>query len=124
MTVTTREVAQEEAVETNRNTSPAPSPEGRDVRGYVEAENQGKLQNRLRRIEGQVRGVQRMVDEDAYCVDVLTQIAGVVSALEKVGTVLLKDHIEHCVRVAVEDGKKADEKIEELTVAVERFLRV
>ena len=111
-------------MEAGRNTSLAPSPEGRDVRGYVEAEDKEKLRNRLRRIEGQVRGVQRMVDEDAYCVDVLTQIAGVVSALEKVGTVLLKDHVGHCVRIAVEDGKKADEKIEELTVAVERFLRV
>lgn len=111
-------------MEAGRNTSLAPSPEGWDVRGYVEAEDKEKLRNRLRRIEGQVRGVQRMVEEDAYCVDVLTQIAGIVSALEKVGTVLLKDHVEHCVRIAVEDAKKADEKIEELTVAVERFLRV
>jgi CsoR family transcriptional regulator, copper-sensing transcriptional repressor len=71
-----------------------------------------------------VRGIQRMVDDEAYCIDVLTQIAGAVSALEKVGSVLLKDHVEHCVREAVEDGEKVDEKIEELTVAVERFLRV
>jgi CsoR family transcriptional regulator, copper-sensing transcriptional repressor len=124
MTVTARQIAQEEAVETDTNASLAPSPEAQSVRGYVEAEDKEKLRNRLRRIEGQVRGVQRMVEEDAYCVDVMTQIAGVVSALEKVGTVLLKDHVEHCVMIAVEDGKKADEKIEELTVAVERFLRV
>ena len=93
--------------------------------GYIKAKDKELLQNRLRRIEGQVRGVQRMVDEEAYCVDVLTQIGSVVSALEKVGTILLKDHVEHCVRESIEKGEaEADEKIEELTAAVERFLRV
>ena len=92
--------------------------------GYIKAKDKEKLQNRLRRIEGQVRGVQRMVDEEAYCINVLTQIASVVSALEKVGTILLKDHVEHCVKESIEHGEKADEKIEELTAAVERFLRV
>ena len=92
--------------------------------GYIKAKDKEKIQNRLRRIEGQVRGLQRMVDEEVYCVDVLTQIGSVVSALEKVGAILLKDHVEHCVRRAVEHGEEADEKIEELTAAVERFLRV
>ena len=92
--------------------------------GYIKAKDKELLENRLKRIEGQVRGVQRMVDEEAYCVDVLTQIASVVSALEKVGTILLKDHVEHCVRESIEKGEDADEKIEELTAAVERFLRV
>ena len=92
--------------------------------GYIKAKDKELLQNRLKRIEGQVRGVQRMVNEEIYCVDVLTQIASVVSALEKVGTILLKDHIEHCVRESIEHGEDADEKIEELTAAVERFLRV
>ncbi len=92
--------------------------------GYIKAKDKELLQNRLRRIEGQVRGVQRMVDEEAYCIDVLTQIASVVAALEKVGTILLKDHVEHCVRESIEKGEDADEKIEELTAAVERFLRV
>jgi DNA-binding FrmR family transcriptional regulator len=92
--------------------------------GYIKARDKELLQNRLKRIEGQVRGVQRMVDEEAYCVDVLTQIASVVSALEKVGTILLKDHVEHCVRGSVENGEDAEEKIEELTASVERFLRV
>jgi DNA-binding FrmR family transcriptional regulator len=92
--------------------------------GYIKARDKELLQNRLKRIEGQVRGVQRMVDEEAYCVDVLTQIASVVSALEKVGTILLKDHVEHCVRESIVKGEDADEKIEELTAAVERFLRV
>jgi DNA-binding FrmR family transcriptional regulator len=92
--------------------------------GYIKAKDKEKIQNRLRRIEGQVRGLQRMVDEEAYCVDVLTQIGSAVSALEKVGTILLKDHVEHCVRESIEKGEGADEKIEELTDAVERFLRV
>ena len=92
--------------------------------GYIKARDKELLQNRLRRIEGQVRGVQRMVDQEAYCIDVLTQIASVVSALEKVGTILLKDHVEHCVRESIEKNEDADAKIEELTAAVERFLRV
>src|ERR671916_3542139 len=92
--------------------------------GYIKAKDKEKLQNRLKRIEGQVRGVQRMVGEEAYCVDVLTQIGSIVSALERVGAILLKDHVEHCVRESIEKGEGADEKIEELTEAVERFLRV
>ncbi len=92
--------------------------------GYIKEGDKEKLQNRLRRIEGQVRGIQRMVDEEAYCVDILTQIGSVVSASEKVATILLKDHVEHCVRESIERGEGADEKIEELTTAVERFLRV
>jgi len=94
--------------------------------GYIKAKDKEKLQNRLRRIEGQVRGLQRMVDEEAYCIDVLTQVASVVSALEKAGMLVLKDHVEHCVRESAESGdrEKTDEKVEELTAAVERFLRV
>lgn len=94
--------------------------------GYIKAKDKEKLQNRLRRIEGQVRGLQRMVDEEAYCIDVLTQVASVVSALEKAGMLVLKDHVEHCVRESAESGDRetTDEKIEELTAAVERFLRV
>jgi DNA-binding FrmR family transcriptional regulator len=96
------------------------------VHGYIKKGDQEKLQNRLRRIEGQVRGLQRMVEEESYCVDVLTQVASVVSALEKVGALVLKDHVEHCVRESIESGdrQKAHEKVEELTAAVERFLRV
>jgi DNA-binding FrmR family transcriptional regulator len=94
--------------------------------GYIKKGDKDKLQNRLRRIEGQVRGLQRMVEEESYCVDVLTQVASVVSALEKVGALVLRDHVEHCVRESIEagDGEKADEKVDELTAAVERFLRV
>lgn len=93
--------------------------------GYIKAGDKEKLQNRLKRVEGQVRGVQRMVDEEVYCVDVLTQISSVISAMEKVGAILLKDHVEHCVRESIEKGgAEADEKVQELTAAVERFLRV
>ncbi|MEW6636537.1 MAG: metal-sensitive transcriptional regulator [Actinomycetota bacterium] len=92
--------------------------------GYIKAGDKEKLRNRLRRIEGQVRGLQRMVEEDAYCVDILTQIASVVSALEKAGVLVLKDHTEHCVRHSIEHGEEADEKISELLAAVERFLKV
>jgi DNA-binding FrmR family transcriptional regulator len=92
--------------------------------GYNKEGDKEKLHNRLRRIEGQVRGIQRMVEEEAYCVDILTQIGSVVSASEKVATILLRDHVEHCVRESIEKGESADEKIEELTAAVERFLRV
>ena len=105
--------------------SNATTPAEGSAHGYIKAKDKALLQNRLKRIEGQVRGLQRMVDEEAYCVDVLTQIGSVVSALEKVGTILLKDHVEHCVRESIEKGgAEAEEKIEELTAAVERFLRV
>ncbi|MDQ3864630.1 MAG: metal-sensitive transcriptional regulator [Actinomycetota bacterium] len=94
------------------------------MRGYIKAKDKHQLQNRLRRIEGQVRGLQRMVEEEAYCIDILTQIASIVSASEKVALILLNDHVEHCVREAIEDGKHADDKVAELAAAVERFLRV
>jgi DNA-binding FrmR family transcriptional regulator len=104
--------------------SPATAPAEGTAHGYIKAKDKERLQNRLRRIEGQVRGVQRMVDEEAYCIDVLTQIGSVVSALEKVGIILLKDHVEHCVKESIEHREEADEKIEELTTAVERVVRV
>lgn len=92
--------------------------------GYIKADDKDKLQNRLKRIEGQVRGLQRMVDEEAYCIDILTQISSSVSALEKVGTLVLQDHVEHCVRHSIENREDADQKLKELTAAIERFLRV
>ncbi len=81
--------------------------------------------NRLKRIEGQVRGLQRMVDEDTYCIDVLTQIASVTKALQGVGMGLLDQHIHHCVKEAAEKPGDAafDEKVEEVMTAVGRLLR-
>jgi DNA-binding FrmR family transcriptional regulator len=90
--------------------------------GYVD--DKEALLRRLSRVEGQVRGVQRMVADEAYCVDVLTQIAAVTRALENVSLKLLTDHTNHCVRDAVEaGGAEADEKVDELLAAVERFAR-
>jgi DNA-binding FrmR family transcriptional regulator len=94
------------------------------LRGYIKASDKQQIQNRLRRIEGQVRGLQRMVEDEAYCIEVLTQIASIVSASEKVALILLEDHIEHCVKEAIADGERAEDKVAELSAAVERFLRV
>jgi DNA-binding FrmR family transcriptional regulator len=90
-----------------------------ETRGYSATKDQ--LQKRLRRIEGQVRGIQGMVDEDRYCIDVLTQISAVQAALDKVALGLLDDHARHCVI----DGAEADrpELAEELMGAVGRLVR-
>jgi DNA-binding FrmR family transcriptional regulator len=91
--------------------------------GY--AQDKDAIQRRLARIEGQVRGLRRMVDDEAYCIDVLTQLGAVGKALDGVGLALLSDHTNHCVRDAVtRGGSDADEKVEELLAAVERFARV
>ena len=80
---------------------------------------------RLRRIEGQVRGLQRMIDEDVYCIDVLTQVAAVTKALHGVGLGLLEQHVNHCVLAAAADGDEeaAREKVAEATRAIERLIR-
>ena len=90
--------------------------------GYID--DKDALAKRLSRIEGQVRGLERMVDEEAYCIDVLTQISAVERALDGVALKLLSDHTDHCVREAVaKGGAEADEKVDELMAAVERFAR-
>ena len=79
---------------------------------------------RLRRIEGQVRGLQRMVDEDTYCIDILTQVSAVNKALQSVAVGLVEDHLNHCVRDAVASGgTEADDKVAEATAAIARLLR-
>ena len=88
------------------------------TRGYSATKDQ--LQARLKRIEGQVRGVERMVDEERYCIDVLTQIGAIQAALDKVALGLMDDHAKHCVMGA---GKDQDEKTEELMAAVGRLMR-
>ena len=90
--------------------------------GY--GQDKDALIKRLHRIEGQVRGVQRMVEEEAYCVDILTQISSYIAASEKVASLVLRDHMDHCVREAITDGTKADEKMAELAEAVERFAKL
>ena len=79
------------------------------------------LLTRLSRIEGQVRGVSRMVDEEAYCIDVLTQINAIKAAIDQVGLLLLEDHIKGCVTSAVRQGDQS--KVDELVKAVERFAK-
>jgi DNA-binding FrmR family transcriptional regulator len=80
------------------------------------------VQGRLRRIEGQIRGIQKMVEEDRYCIDVLTQVSAVKAALESVAMLLLADHVDHCVADAIRAGD-GSEKVRELTSAVERLVR-
>jgi DNA-binding FrmR family transcriptional regulator len=83
------------------------------------------LIKRLHRIEGQVRGIERMVEDDRYCIDVLTQVGAVKTALESVAFQLLSDHVGHCVADALASGDKdvASDKSSELLAAVERFAK-
>ncbi len=92
--------------------------------GYIKAENKEKLAARLDRIEGQARGIKRMVEREDYCIDILTQITSLIAASEKVATILIQDHTDYCVREAIKNGEDADEKIAELRSALERFLRI
>ena len=87
--------------------------------GY--SEHKQEVGKRLRRIEGQVRGIQRMVEEDAYCIDVLTQVSAATKALQAVALELLDDHLGHCVRDAT--GTDLDEKVAEASAAIARLVR-
>ena len=89
------------------------------TRGYTATKDE--LGKRLRRIEGQVRGVQAMVDDDRYCIDVLTQISAVQAALDKVALGLLDEHARHCVMPA--EGAEQTDKTDELMAAVGRLMR-
>jgi DNA-binding FrmR family transcriptional regulator len=86
-------------------------------------DDKAKLLARLRRIEGQVRGLQKMIDEEQYCVDVLTQVSSVMAALQKVGVIILEDHIQGCVRGAIVSGTDGERAVEELIAVVERFVK-
>lgn len=90
--------------------------------GYVD--DKQALLARLRRAEGQVRGIARMVDEDVYCIDILTQVSAVTKALESVALTLLEDHLGHCVAQATaEGGPLAAEKLREANAAIARLVR-
>lgn len=110
------------------------TPLGYTVVTVMKSPARTKLQNRLRRIAGQVSGLQKMVDDDRYCVDVLTQIAAIRSALDAVGVQLLSDHLEHCVSGCAADcwdeqahpeskNKSREELIQEVRATLSRFLR-
>ena len=90
--------------------------------GYISAKED--YLKRLRRIEGQARGLQRMVEEEKYCIDILTQVSAMTKALQAVAVGLLEDHIGHCVvDAAVEGGPDAETKLKEVTDAITRLVR-
>jgi DNA-binding FrmR family transcriptional regulator len=93
-----------------------------NMHGYTQ--NKDTYLRRLRRIEGQVRGLQRMIDEDKYCIDILTQVSAATRALQAVALGLLDEHLSHCVAQAVEEGGDASaEKIREASDAIARLVR-
>jgi len=85
--------------------------------GYIAEKD--AVRNRLRRIEGQVRGVQRLVEEEAYCIDIITQISAAKSALDRVALMLLEDHLGHCVV----NGDSVDDQVKEASAAIARLLK-
>jgi CsoR family transcriptional regulator, copper-sensing transcriptional repressor len=87
--------------------------------GYIA--HKDDIQKRLRRIEGQARGLQRMVDDERYCIDILTQVKSLKAALDRVALLLLDDHVEHCINDAAQAGDRA-EKLRELSLAIGRFV--
>ncbi|HEU5213613.1 MAG TPA: metal-sensitive transcriptional regulator [Gaiellaceae bacterium] len=93
------------------------------TRGY--SADKEALIKRLHRIEGQVRGIEKMVEDDRYCIDILTQVGAVTTALESLALKILDDHVRHCVAGALASGDQTDalEKTEELLAAVQRFAR-
>ena len=93
------------------------------MRGYTM--NKDDYLNRLRRIEGQVRGLQRMIEEDVYCIDILTQMSAVTRAIQSVAVGLLDEHVRHCVRDAAvgDDPARAEEMVTEATRAIERLVK-
>jgi len=92
--------------------------------GHGYSEHREELLTRLRRAEGQVRGIQRMVEEDVYCIDILTQVSAATKALERVALALLDDHLGHCVaEAAAEGGEVAAAKLQEASAAIARLVR-
>jgi DNA-binding FrmR family transcriptional regulator len=92
-----------------------------DMRGYTG--DKDAYLKRLRRIEGQIRGLQRMVENDEYCIDVLTQISAATKALQSVSLGLLDEHLKHCVTEAITQGADADAKVREASEAIARLVR-
>lgn len=101
----------------SNNLARIPKDQSKEPASYTR--DKARIQARLRRMEGQVRGVQRMVEEDKYCVDVLTQLSSIIAAARSIGLVVLEDHINGCV-INAEDKEAA---ASELTEAIERFTK-
>nr|WP_245547037.1 metal-sensitive transcriptional regulator [Nocardia brevicatena] len=103
-------------------TTPIESPHHHTGHGYITAKDD--YLKRLRRIEGQARGLQRMVEEEKYCIDILTQVSAMTKALQAVAMGLLEDHIGHCVvDAAIAGGPEAEAKLKEATDAIARLVR-
>lgn len=95
-----------------------------NMHGYNSSEeSKARYLARLKRIEGQARGIHRMVDEDQYCIDIITQISAVTSALENVALALLEDHIAHCVAGAANKPEEASAKLEEAMRAIKKMVK-
>ncbi|GII77507.1 hypothetical protein Sru01_24890 [Sphaerisporangium rufum] len=104
--------------------SPADTPNRYSGRMHGYSGDKQAYLTRLRRIEGQIRGLQRMVEEDSYCIDVLTQVSAATRALQAVALGLLEDHIGHCVTDAINaGGPEAEEKVKEASAAIARLVR-
>src|ERR1700730_14247745 len=102
----------------------ADSANRRDVAAHGYSQQKENYAKRLRRIEGQVRGIAKMIDEDKYCIDILTQISAVNSALQSVALGLLEEHLGHCVtRAVAEGGDESDAKLAEASAAIARLVR-
>jgi DNA-binding FrmR family transcriptional regulator len=108
-----------------RRPTPSEREEATAAHGYIAEGDKEALLKRMRRIEGQARGIEKMIAEDRYCIDILTQISAVGTALEAVAFKILDDHVNHCVRRALTSGDEAvaAEKSRELLEAVHRFAR-
>lgn len=98
-----------------------PEPDASCHHNHSYAADKGKLLSRLARVEGQIRGVARMVEDDRYCVDILTQISAINSSMQSIGLLLLQDHIRGCVVEA--EGDLREERLDELNKAIARFTR-
>ncbi|MGW4976488.1 metal-sensitive transcriptional regulator [Streptomyces mirabilis] len=118
----TEEAGSEDVVSGGAETGGVVTDHDRGIHGYHK--QKAEHLKRLRRIEGQIRGLQRMVDEDVYCIDILTQVSASTKALQSFALQLLEEHLRHCVAdAALKGGEEIDAKVEEATKAIGRLLR-
>lgn len=104
--------------------APAGHPDHHADHGYLSNNHKADYLRRLRRIEGQARGLQRMIEDEKYCIDILTQVSAMTSALQSVALGLLDDHLDHCVAEAVSTGgDDAEAKLKEASKAIARLVR-
>ncbi|OPC85009.1 transcriptional regulator [Embleya scabrispora] len=106
------------------DTKATPGTSGHETSGHGYSGRKDEHLKRLRRVEGQIRGLQRMVSEDEYCIDILTQVSAATKALQSFALSLLEEHLGHCVANAVEKGgPEAEEKVKEASQAIARLVR-